>query len=118
MNKNTDNLLEILSKHPSWMKRIQQEYSWDDIVDIEYEKPEFLEMVELYKENGLEEASEIELSIGSKFAKVEEKLALGDWYLKKGDIYQSVVWGLRSLNDKPNRQGYKLAYPLPFLRNM
>jgi soluble lytic murein transglycosylase len=114
MNKNTDNLLEILSKHPSWMKRIQQEYSWDDIVDIEYEKPEFLEMVELYKENGLEEASEIELSIGSKFAKVEEKLALGDWYLKKGDIYQSVVWGLRSLNDKPNRQGYKLAYPLPF----
>lgn len=114
MNKNTDDLLEILSKHPSWMKRIQQEYSWDDIVDIEYEKPEFLEMVELYKENGLEEASEIELAIGSKFAQVEEKIALGDWYLEKGDIYQSVVWGLRSINDKPNRLGYKLAYPLPF----
>lgn len=114
LNKNTDDLINILSQHPSWMKRIQQDYSWDDVVDIKYEKPEFLEMVELYEENGLEEVSEIELSIGSKFASVEEKLALGDWYLEKGDIYWSVVWGLRSLNDKPNKQGYKLAYPRPF----
>ena len=67
------------------MKIIQQDYL-DDVVDIKYEKPEFLEMVELYEENGLEEVSEIELSIGSKFASVEEKLALGDWYLEKGNI--------------------------------
>ncbi|MDQ2087809.1 lytic transglycosylase domain-containing protein [Herbivorax sp. ANBcel31] len=114
LGKNTDGLLEILSEHPSWAKRIQEDYSWDDIVEINYEKPEFLEMVELYEENGLENISEIELSIGSNHASVEEKLALGDWYLEKDDIYWSVVWGLRSLTDKPNRHGYQLAHPRPF----
>ena len=40
-------------------------------------------MVELYEENGLEEVSEIELSIGSKFASVEESLLLETGTLKK-----------------------------------
>lgn len=114
LDKNTDIPLEVLLEHPAWMKRIQEDYSWDDVVEIEYEKPEFLKMVELYKENGLEEVSEIELSIGSRLSGVEEKLALGDWYLENGDIYWSVVWGLRSLNDEPNVHGYKLAHPRPF----
>lgn len=114
LDKNTDAALEVLSEHPSWMERIQENYSWDGIVEIEYEKPEFLKMVELYKENGLEDISEIELSIGSKLSDTGEKLALGDWYLEKGDVYLSVVWGLRSLNDKPNVHAYKLAHPRPF----
>ncbi|TYQ12820.1 UNVERIFIED_CONTAM: soluble lytic murein transglycosylase [Acetivibrio alkalicellulosi] len=110
----TDKPLEILSEHPSWMKRIGKEYNWDSIPVVDYNKPEFLEMVELYEANGLENVSNIELSIGSRLATVEDKLALGDWYLEKEDVYWSVIWGLRSLMDEPSRRGYELSHPRPY----
>ena len=110
----TQKLLDILSKHPAWMERIGEKFDFDKIVNLDYQKPEFLETVELYKNNGLDDVADIELAIGSKFAKVEDKLALGDWYLEKGDIYMSVIWGLRSLMDVPNRRGYELSHPRPY----
>lgn len=111
---NSQKLMDILSKHPAWMERIGKSFDFDRIITIDYEKPEFLETVEMYESNGLEEAAAIELSIGSKLAKVEDKLALGDWYLEKGDIYMSVIWGLRSIMDVPNKRGYELSHPRPF----
>lgn len=111
---NTDKVLEILSKHPAWIERIGKEHNLDKIIELAYKKPEFLETVELYESNGLEDVAAIELSIGSKLATVEDKLALGDWYLEKGDIYMSVIWGLRSIMDKPNKRGYELSHPRPY----
>jgi soluble lytic murein transglycosylase len=111
---NTEKLLDILSKHPAWMERIGREFDFDQVVELDYKKPEFLETVELYQTNGLDESAAIELSIGSKLAKVEDKLALGDWYLEKGDLYTSVLWGLRSLMDVPNKRGYELSHPRPY----
>lgn len=111
---NSQKLMDILSKHPAWMERMGMSFDFDRIITIDYKKPEFLETVEMYESHGLEEAAAIELSIGSKFAKVEDKLALGDWYLQKGDIYMSVIWGLRSIMDVPNRRGYELSHPQPF----
>lgn len=111
---NTDKVLEILSKYPAWTERIEKKTNLEKIVEIAYKKPEFLKSVELYESNGLEDIAAIELSIGSKLAKVEDKLALGDWYLEKGDIYMSVIWGLRSIMDKPNKRGYELSHPRPY----
>lgn len=111
---NTQKVLDILSKHPAWMERMGMKFAFDKIIELDYKKPEFLETVELYENNGLKEVADIELAIGSKFAKVEDKLALGDWYLEKGDIYMSVIWGLRSLMEVPNRRGYELSHPRPY----
>ncbi|NLL05810.1 MAG: transglycosylase SLT domain-containing protein [Clostridiaceae bacterium] len=109
--ENSQEVLDILSKHPAWMERIGKEHAFDNVVELEYKKPEFLETVELYESKGLEDIAAIELSIGSKLATIEDKLALGDWYLEKGNVYQSVIWGLRSLLDKPNKRGYELSHP-------
>lgn len=111
---NTQKVLDILSKHPSWMERIGKEHNFDSVLELEYKKPEFLETVELYESKGLDDIAAIELSIGSKLSTVEDKLALGDWYIEKGNIYQSVIWGLRSLLDKPNKRGYELSHPRSF----
>jgi len=111
---NTQKVMDILSQHPAWMERIGKEFDFNTINELEYKKPEFLETVELYESNGLEDVASIELAIGSKLATIEDKLALGDWYLEKGNIYQSVIWGLRSLMDKPNKRGYELSHPRPF----
>lgn len=34
--------------------------------------------------------------------------------MEKGEYYNSILWGIRSLNDKPTRRGYELAYPRGF----
>lgn len=111
---NTQKVLDILYKHPAWLERIGKEHNFDNIIELEYKKPEFLETVELYESKGLDDIAAIELSIGSKLATVEDKLALGDWYLEKGNVYQSVIWGLRSILDKPNKRGYELSHPRPY----
>ena len=109
-----DKLLEVLSFHPAWMVRIGKEPVVPQLYDIPYQRPEYLKQAAIYEGDGYTDAAIIELAIGSKSTSLEEKLALGDWYLERGEYYNAILWGIRSLSDQPTRRGYELAYPKLF----
>ncbi len=111
---NTDKLLMILSKYPAWMARLNLEPEMPDLHEVAYDKPEYLNRVELYEKDGYADAAAVELAIGTKNTDIGEKLALGDWYLARGEYYNAIAWGIRSLNEKPTKKGYTLAYPKAF----
>lgn len=105
---------EVLSLYPAWMKRIGKEPVMPGIDEVVYDIPDYLKMASQYEKDGFVDAAAIEIAIGSKETDLEEKLALGDWYMKKGEYYNAILWGIRSLSDKPTRHGYELAYPQAF----
>lgn len=111
---NTENLEDVLSMHPGWMMRIGKEPVMPEAVEIAYDSPDFLKQAMQYEEDGYKAAAAIEVAIGSKDTVLEVKLALGDWYRDRGEYYNAIIWGIRSLNDKPTRTGYELAYPQAF----
>ncbi len=106
--------IEVLSEYPAWMTRIGKEPVMRELYEVSYSKPDFLYRVELYEKDGYTEASAIELAIGTKNTDLEKKLALGDWYQERGEYYRSIIWGIQSLDEKPTRRGYELAYPCAF----
>jgi len=109
-----DKLIEVLSYHPAWMVRVGKEPLFPQVNDISYHKPEYLKQAAIYEKDGYTEAALIEVAIGSRKTSLEEKLALGDWYLERGEYYNAVLWGIRSLSEQPTRRGYELAYPQLF----
>ncbi|MDD4297200.1 MAG: transglycosylase SLT domain-containing protein [Ruminiclostridium sp.] len=109
-----DKLMDLLSKHPAWMVRIENEPVMPEVADISYDWPDYLKLAAKYEEEGYTDAAAIEIAIGSKNTDLEEKLSLGDWYLEREEPYNAILWGIRSLNDKPTRRGYELAYPQGF----
>lgn len=109
-----DKLIDVLSYHPAWMVRIGEEPVVPQLDDVNYQKPEFLKQADIYEKEGYSEAAAIEVAIGSKSTNLEEKLALGNWYMERGEYYNAILWGIRSLSDKPTRKGYELAYPRMF----
>lgn len=102
---------KVLSIYPAWMKRIGKEPVMPKLDEVVYDIPDYLKKASRYENDGSLEAATIEIAIGSKETDLEEKLALGDWYMKKGEYYNATLWGIRSLSDKPTRHGYELAYP-------
>lgn len=107
-------LVALLSKYPAWLYRINKEPSLDNLSEISYTRPEFIDRAAAYKSSGRMTMAQVEQSIGEKYASLQAKIALGDWYLEQGDYYQAVVWGLRALREQPNRRAYELAYQRPF----
>lgn len=107
-------LLEVLTYHPAWMVKIGKKPQFQELTDINYQIPEYLKQAEIYEEEGYLDAAETEIAIGSKNTTLEEKLALGDWYLERGQYYDAVLWGIKSINEQPTRRGYELAYPQPY----
>lgn len=112
--KEDENMLSIISTHPSWMVRLNKEPVWPDTLQATYSVPEFLKRVDAYEKSSRGTMARVELSIGEKNAQQVEKLALGDWYLSRGDSYRAAVWGTKALNDGPDRHGYELAYQKPY----
>jgi len=113
-NYDTDKLLEVLSNYPAWMVRIGKEPVYPEVDNVDYDRPEYIKRAAQYEREGYTDAAAIEVAIGSKQTNLEEKLALGDWFIEKGEYYNSILWGIRSLNEKPTRRGYELAYPRGF----
>jgi len=105
---------DVLSMHPAWMVRIGKEPVMPKIDEVVYDRPNYLKQAALYEKDGYLDAAAIEIAIGSKEIDLEEKLALGDWYRKREEYYNAILWGIRSISDKPTRQGYELAYPQAF----
>ena len=110
----TDKLIDVLSNYPAWMVRIGKEPAYPQVYNMVYDRPDYLKTAAQYETDGYLDAAAIEVAIGSKETDLEEKLALGDWFMEKGEYYNSILWGIRSLNDKPTRRGYELAYPRGF----
>jgi len=113
-NADTDKLVEVLSNYPAWMVRIGEEPVYPQVVNIDYDMPDYLKRAAQYEKDGYPDAAAIEVAIGSKETDLAEKLALGDWFIEKGEYHNSILWGIRSLNDKSTRRGYELAYPRGF----
>ncbi len=111
---NTEKLLAVLTKYPAWMARLNMEHVMPELYEVAYNKPEYLNQVEVYEKDGYTDAATIELAIWTKNTDLAEKLALGDWYLARGEYHNAIVWGIRSLNEKPTKKGYMLAYPKAF----
>jgi len=108
----TDKLMDVLKYHPAWMVRLGKEPVFPELSDITYQKPEYLKQAAIYEADGYLDAAAIEVAIGSRSTNLEEKLALGDWYLERGQYYNAIFWGIRSISEQPTRRGYELAYPL------
>lgn len=113
-NDDVDKFLDVLSFHPAWMDRIGEKPVMPELTELNYHVPEYLKQAEIYEAEGFLDAAAIEVAIGSKTTTLEEKLALGDWYLKRGQYYNAIFWGIRSLSEQPTRRGYELAYPQLF----
>jgi soluble lytic murein transglycosylase len=96
------------------MMRLNKEPSWDTLADLAYSKPEFLDRVDAYKMSGRSLMAQVEMAIGENNADTSGKLALGDWYLSRGDYYQAAKWGMKALKEQPLRHGYELAYQKPY----
>ncbi len=110
----TDTVVDVLSGHPAWMARIGKEPVMPAIIEIPYDTPDCLKLAKKYEEKGYLEAAAIEVAILSKNPDLEGKLALGDWYSEREEHNNAILWGIRSINDKPTRRGYELAYPQAF----
>lgn len=113
-NKENEQMLAVIEKHPAWMKLLNKEPLWAELPAASYTKPDFLKKVEAYRESGRERMADIELAIGEKNAVFHEKLALGDWYLERDNYYLAVRWGMRALAEKPDKRAYELAYQRPY----
>lgn len=109
-----DKLMDVISFYPAWMVRIGEEPVFPQLEDITYQRPEYLKQAAIYEDKGYRDAAAVEVAIGSKETSLEEKLALGDWYMEHGDYYNAILWGVKSLNEQPTRKGYELAYPQVF----
>ena len=105
---------DVLAQHPAWMERVGQEPVFQQLEKIYYDKPDFLIKAEEYEKDGYADAALIEVAIGSKDTNLQEKLALGDWYLEREEYYNAVLWGIRSISDAPTIKGYELSYPRAF----
>ena len=112
--KEDSELLAIISEHPSWMIRLNKQPVMPTFTKLTYDKPAFLSRVEAYNQSSRGSMGKIEQSIGEKNANLQDMLALGDWYLAKGDYSQSAKWGGKALNKEPAWHAYELAYPKPF----
>ena len=112
--KDRDALLSFLKKHPAWAARLNKKAEWETIPVVSYERPEFIDRVEVYRESGRGKLADIELSIGERLADNSAKLALGDWYLEQETYYQAVLWGIRALREQPSKRAYELAYQRPY----
>lgn len=107
-------MLDILLDYPAWAVRLTGETRWEIKDYPEYATPGFIHRVEALQQSGRCEWAEIELAIGQAGAGITEMLALGEWYLQRGDYFRATRWGIRSLNTEKTRQGYLLAYQRPF----
>ncbi len=112
--KGTAEMLEILKDYPVWSMRLTGEPELEKKDSPSYETPEFLKVTEALIENDQNEIAEIEMAIGQNRAGLEEKLALGDWYLEQGDYFRATRWGISSLGEEKTCHGYQLAYQRPF----
>ncbi len=107
-------MVEVLSAHPAWMKRLSREPVWRFDPDPVFERPDFLLRTETLRAAGLDYAANIELAIGKNNAGMTDKLALAQWYLAQDQYYLAVRWGSSALAELPSRRAYELAYPQPF----
>jgi soluble lytic murein transglycosylase len=87
-----DGLLKELSVHPAWMVRIGKEPVWKPFSETAVESPEYLAKTERYEQKGLADVATVEYAIGIRQTTPAEKLALGAWNLKRGDINRSSIW--------------------------
>lgn len=110
----TEEMLDILQAYPVWAMRLMGEGSWELEDDPQLHTPDFLTTVERLEELGYAQWAEIELAIQQRRLDATERLALADWYRKRGEYYLATVWGIRSLNEKKTTNGYLFAYPQPF----
>ncbi len=109
-----EEMLEILQDYPVWLMRLTGETGLEKNPTPSYETSKFIKVVEALKKNERTEMAEIELAIGQDTAGLEEKLALGDWYLEQEDYFRATRWGIRSLDEEKTCRGYHLAYQRPF----
>lgn len=58
--------------------------------------------------------AQIELEIALKKASPEEAIAIGEWYIAKGDYRAAYALGEKLLSSAPSHSAYKLAYPLAY----
>ncbi|AOT73150.1 hypothetical protein Gferi_15240 [Geosporobacter ferrireducens] len=110
----TEELLSFLKKRPAWAARLNKKAEWEIVPVVSYERPVFIDRVEIYRESGRGKLADIELIIGERFADNSDKLALGDWYLEQEKYYQAVLWGIRALREQPSKRAYELAYQRPY----
>ena len=59
----------------------------------------------IYEKDGYTEAALIEVAIGSRKTSLEEKLALGDWYLERGWILQRAFYGNQVVKRTADKKG-------------
>lgn len=104
----------ILRGNPAWAARLGLEAAWNLVDDPVVEVPGFLVRAAAYREAGNERLAALELAIGGALGSAADKIALGEWYLDQGDVYQAVRYGAEALKELPCRRAYQLAYPLPF----
>lgn len=107
-------LLSLFSNHPSWMQRLKKQPVLPEMIETQYSEPEFLTRMEAYRKSGRINMADVELAIGESHATLPEMLGLGDWYLSKGNLYQAARWGIKALNQAPDKHGYELAYQRPY----
>lgn len=107
-------LLPVLSAYPSMQARLGLAPVWPERVRTPYNKPAFVTRMEHWRQIGLIEAADIEWDIGLRFITQSNRLWLGAWYREQGELYKSVVWGLRAIREVPETDGYLLAYPRAF----
>jgi soluble lytic murein transglycosylase len=109
-----EHLLEQLLAYPVWAERLGLELSWPTLKEIEHVESALLARLDAYRDAEREDLIQAELDIAWRNATVEDKVALGQWYLERGDYRQVVRWGIGALRDLPAKETYELAYPRPF----
>jgi soluble lytic murein transglycosylase len=107
-------LLSELSSHPTWMVRLGLEPAWPHLEDAEAGESALLARIDAYRDVGREDLVSIELDIAWRNGSPEDKISLGERYLKNEDYLLAVRWGTSALRDVPSRHAYELAYPRPF----
>lgn len=107
-------LLPVLSAFPSMQARLGLELIWPERVQTPYGKPEFVTRMEHWRQTGRNEAADIEWEVGLRFVTQVDRLGLGAWYQEEGELYKSVIWGLRAIREAPEADGFLLAYPRAF----
>lgn len=109
-----EEIIDLLMRSPAWAMAIGKEPIWQQLKETSYLEPQFLQAYEDYLEAGLGDMAALELSIGERLATNQEKLALGEGYLKQDLYYRAVIWGIRAIREEPTLEGYRLAYQKPY----
>lgn len=107
-------LLSELSTYPSWMVRLGQEPVWPQLTEAELGESALLARINAYREAGRDDLVSIELDIAWRNGSPEDKISLGEEFLRDGDYRLAVRWGTAASRDVPSRRAYQLAYPRPF----